>query len=148
MKNDDKKLEKHWRDIFDKLFGDIEEIDDVEATEILKSANIDYESVRRMMYNKAAESAVSLRLNGKAVSPDLQQALDAFRPLDAPPRNYEEARKQAHGVIGKYLGQSKEVVPSLRFALSYRNRDELTSADVKLLDSVVNKLKKRLGRKE
>lgn len=148
MKNDDKKFEKYWKNIFDTLFGDIEEIDVLEATDILKSANVDYESVRQMMYNKAAESAVSLRLNGRAVSPELQQTLDAFRPLDAPPRNEEEARKQAHGVIGQFLGQSTKVTPSLRFALSYRNRDELTSADVKLLDSVVNKLKKQLGRKE
>ena len=148
MKKNEKKPEKYWREVFDSLFGNIDEIDDLEATEILKSANIDYESVRLMMYNKAAQSAATVRLSGKVVSPDLQQALDAFRPLDAPPRNEEEARKQAQGVIGKFLGQSAEVAPSLRFALSYRNRDELTSADVKLLDSVVNKLKKQLGRKE
>jgi hypothetical protein len=148
MNEHKKNFEKHWRTLFDSLFGDVEEIDDINAQEILQSAGIDYDSVRKLMYNRAAEKAASLRLSGQSVPVDLQQTLDAFRPLDAPPRNEEEARKQAQGVILGFLGPQSEAPPSLRFALSYRNRGELTDADVGLLDSIVDKLKKQVGRKE
>jgi len=146
-KNDDEKFERDRRNLLDCLFGGIEEIDGLDAQQILQAAGVDYGSVRRMMYDKAAHSAASLRLSGKPVPADLQRALEAFRPPDAPPRNEDEARRQAHGVIADFLGKA-EVPASLRFALSYRNRGELTGADVKLLDSMVKKLKEKLGRKE
>lgn len=130
--------------VFDSLFGDIEEMDGLEARHLLQLSGIDHESVRRKMYEKLAQSAVSFRLKGKPVPAELQQALDSFRPLDAPPRNEEEAKRQAHNVIDRFLGQRAESRAILRFAFSYRNRNELTVADVNLLDSIVNKLKKQV----
>jgi hypothetical protein len=145
MNQNENKFDKRWKVVFDSLFGNIEEMDGPEAEEILRSAGIDYESVRRKMYDKLAQSATALRLEQKAVSEDIQQALNAFRPLDAPPRSEDEAKKQARGIIDRFFGKAIEGQPTLRFALSYRNRGELTEADVKLLDSVVDKLKKQIG---
>jgi hypothetical protein len=146
QRNEDKF--QHWKKLLDPLFGEIDDMDASEAEQILESAGIDYEAVKRRTYDKLSASAASLRLKGKSVSADLQEALEAFRPLDAPPRTDEEAKRQAHGMLGRFLGKQAGVLGSLRFAFSYRNRGELTPEDVRLLDSMVEKLKGKLGREE
>lgn len=147
MKRDEEKL-RELMTVFESLYGSIEEIDVQEAGELLQSAGIDHESVRLKMYERLTKSAASFRLKRVPVPQDLQQALNAFRPLDAPPRNEEEAKRQARTTIDKFLEQAGKPPESMRFAFSYRNRGELTGTDVKLLDSVVDKIRKRLGRIE
>ncbi len=146
QRHDDKS--QHWKRLLDALFGEFEDMDAAEAEQILESAGIDYEAVKRRMYDKLSANAASLRLKGKNVPADLQEALEAFRPLDAPPRTEEEAKRQAQGMLSRFLGKQPEVPGSLRFAFSYRNRGELTPEDVRLLDSMVEKLKGKLGQEK
>jgi hypothetical protein len=147
MKKDEEKLRELMK-IFESLSGDIEEIDVSEAGELLQSAGIDYDSVRRKMYESLTERAASFRLKGEPVPADLQQALNVFRPPNAPPRNEEEAQRQARSMVGRFLEEAGRPPESLRFAFSYRNRGELTKRDIRLLDSVADELRKRLGHKE
>lgn len=76
-----------WKRLLDALFGGAEDIDPEEAGQILASAGFEYGELRKRMYAKLAAKAASFRLEGKAVPQALAEALEVFRPEDAPPRN-------------------------------------------------------------
>jgi TPR repeat protein len=147
MQRDDDKFQR-WAKLLDPLFGEIEDMDEAEVEHILRSAGVDYEAVKKRAHDRLTACAASFRLEGKNVPADLQEALEAFRPLDAAPRNQQEANKQAQRMLGKVLEKGTGALGSLHFAFSYRNRGELTPEDIELLDSIVDKLKKKLDREE
>ena len=134
------------------LFGTPDEIGDEEAEQLLSEAGFDTEALDERLYKRLYAEAQQYWNAKKDLPPLLKKALEDLRPLSSPPRNEAELARQARVGVERVIEKAKllasALVPDapLKFAESYRNKQGLTEADRKSLDTVQEQLKRRIER--
>jgi hypothetical protein len=133
----------------DKVFGAPNEMDAVEAEELLRAANIDPQELKERFHARFDALAKKYAAKGQRVPPLLKQALADFRPGLSHSRAERELAREAQTSIRQLLKQAKQLpqrlanLPSLTLAAAYRNKKELSEQDKKLLDEVAEDLQSR-----
>lgn len=135
----------------DRLFGSAEELSLPEAEALLRATGIEPDEVVKRVRERMAATANSYSLAERAVPALLEQALAELGPeMDSSAREsalFREARAAVKGVLDevKRIRTRMTGGVSLTFASAYRKKRELSERDKKLLDDVVDDLRKRAG---
>jgi hypothetical protein len=134
----------------DRVFGAPNEMDVVEAVDLLRAADIDPEELRARFHARFDGLAKEHAAKGQRVPPLLKQALADFRPGVSNSRAERELLREAQTSIRHLLKQVKQLpqllakLPSLTLAAAYRSKKELSEQDRKLLDEVAEVLQRRV----
>jgi hypothetical protein len=134
----------------DKVFGAPNEMDVIEAEDLLRAADIDPEELKALFHTRFDGLAKAYAAKGQRVPPLLRQALADFRPGVSHSRAERELLREAQTSIRHLLKQAKQLpqllarLPSLTLAAAYRSKKELSEQDRKLLDEVVEGLQRRV----
>jgi len=140
---------------FDRLFdsaeevlGPIEEMTVDDVTEMLEESGIDTEALSRRMYEKLSEVAGRYYGKNQDVPVQLAQALNEFRPADTPTSDPEIATQRAKQWVAKLL-TPKPAARRLEVGYAFRNRKgELSGEDAAVLESLAEKLRMKIERKD
>jgi hypothetical protein len=133
----------------DKVSGAPNEMDVVEAEDLLRAADIDPEELKARFHARFDGLAKTYAAKGQRVPPLLKQALADFRSGVSHSRAERELLREAQTSIRHLLKQVKQLpqllakLPSPRLAAAYRSKKELSEQDKKLLDEVVEDLQRR-----
>ena len=134
----------------DKVFGAPNEMDVVEADDLLRAADIDPEELKARFHARFDGLAKAYAAKGQRVPPLLRQALADFRPGVSHSRAERELLREAQTSIRHLLKRAKQLpqllakLPSLTLAAAYRGKKELSERDKKLLDEVAEDLQRRV----
>jgi hypothetical protein len=142
-------------DRFDRLFdsgeqvlGPVEEITVDDVTEMLEESGIDTEALSRRMYEKLTDLAGRYYSKNQDVPVQVAQALDQFRPADIPTSDPATAAQRARQLVAKLLAP-RPAARALEVGYSFRNRKgELSSEDNAILESIAEKLRTKVQRKD
>jgi hypothetical protein len=134
------------------LLGTPDEISEEEAEQLLSEAGFDTEGLNERIYKHLYAEAQQYWMAKKDLPPLLKRALEDLRPLSSPPRNEAELARQARAGVSRVIEKAKLLASALApdapltFAESYRNKQGLTGADRKSLDTVREQLRKKIER--
>jgi hypothetical protein len=133
----------------DKVFGAPNEMDVVEAEDLLRAADIDPGELRARLHARFDGLAKAYAAKGQRVPPLLKQALADLRPGVSHSRAERELLREAQTSICHLLKQANQLpqlllkLPSPTLAAAYRSKKELSEQDKKLLDEVAEDLQRR-----
>jgi hypothetical protein len=133
----------------DGIFGEPDEVETVEAEELLKSVSIDPARLKRSLYARFQEQSERYRNTGKPLSPLLRQALEDLRPEVNESGEESPLARTATLHVKRLLTAVKNLPRLLEmnaapvFTAAYRKRTELSVRDKKILDKIAEDLRKK-----
>jgi hypothetical protein len=150
MKTSDQRITR-LNSLSDRLFGDGSDLEPGEAEELLKASGIDPDRLNGNLYQRMLERSRKYSDVGQPLPPLMRQALDDLNPASEKGELEGALVREAKLVIARMLQKIREMRTPLdpgmipAFTAAYRNRKELSSRDVAVLDGVAEELGKRLG---
>lgn len=131
------------RNLSKQLFGEITEISEEEAEELLNLAGIDSVILKERMYQLLSSQAREARMKGKALSAFLEEALEDLRPESAPARTEEELKTQATSKLSALLTSLQRAFAPAQLRFAYRKKKELSQSDRQFLDKIAKTVEER-----
>lgn len=124
------------------LFGTVDELPEEEVADRLRMDGIDPEALTIRLYNSLKQIARRKRASGEEVPERIMRAIEDTRPMTEPSYSAESTRTRAAKYIKQLVGVMQPST-DLEPVFDFRNKEELSERDVRILDRHKGRLKQR-----
>jgi len=140
-KKDREKVFERVRADADRFCPDLDSMSRSEVNDLLAAAGVDTDLLRKRLNESAKKLVVAQRLKGNKVPAYLQDVVDMTSADDQTAKNPKIALAKATRWLNGFVGKVVPVPTQIALQRAYRKTGDLSRKDVRLLDSLEEKLK-------